>query len=244
MGIPEKSTKKILAEVIYSSLKDDILNADIAAGAVLEESELMNRFGVSRTPVREALRRLVADKLVVMEPHRSAYVHVLTLEEISSFFEAYQIIQRTVFILSADRITTEQVNKIVKTEQEIATAYRNQDIRAIKKLNDKFYGLVAEGSSNTFLHDSYINLREFGSRLSAMIHQSLTNDDWDSHFAMLKSGHAQIISALEKRDCEAISQIADQDVELYKKKVMHILERPLPADPQLISSTIAGRRYF
>lgn len=238
------STSRVLAESIYTSLKEDILNAEIPPESLLEESDLMRRFEVSRTPVREALRRLSGDKLVTIEPRRSAYVSTLTLDEISAFFEAYQITQRTIFILSASRIDSDQIETIRGVEEDIATAYHEQDIATIKKLNDRFYGLVAEGCSNKFLYDSYIKLREFGSRLSALIHKSLIDDDWESHFAMLKSDHAEIIAALKARDCAAISNIADQDVALYRKKVLQVLERPSPVDAEITPLTIASKRYF
>lgn len=238
------STSRVLAESIYTSLKEDILNAEIPPESLLEESDLMRRFEVSRTPVREALRRLSGDKLVTIEPRRSAYVSTLTLDEISAFFEAYQITQRAIFILSASRIDSDQIETIRGVEEDIATAYHEQDIATIKKLNDRFYGLVAEGCSNKFLYDSYIKLREFGSRLSALIHKSLIDDDWESHFAMLKSDHAEIIAALKARDCAAISNIADQDVALYRKKVLQVLERPSPVDAEITPLTIASKRYF
>ena len=238
------STSRVLAESIYTSLKEDILNAEIPPESLLEESDLMRRFEVSRTPVREALRRLSGDKLVTIEPRRSAYVSTLTLDEISAFFEAYQITQRTIFILSASRIDSDQIETIRGVEEDIATAYLDKDIATIKKLNDRFYGLVADGCSNKFLYDSYIKLREFGSRLSALIHKSLIDDDWESHFAMLKSDHAEIIAALKARDCAAISNIADQDVALYRKKVLQVLERPSPVDAEITPLTIASKRYF
>ena len=238
------STSRVLAESIYTSLKEDILNAEIPPESLLEESDLMRRFEVSRTPVREALRRLSGDKLVTIEPRRSAYVSTLTLDEISAFFEAYQITQRAIFILSASRIDSDQIETIRGVEEDIATAYLDKDIATIKKLNDRFYGLVADGCSNKFLYDSYIKLREFGSRLSALIHKSLIDDDWESHFAMLKSDHAEIIAALKARDCAAISNIADQDVALYRKKVLQVLERPSPVDAEITPLTIASKRYF
>jgi DNA-binding GntR family transcriptional regulator len=107
------NTSRVLAEFIYASLKEDILNAEIPPESLLEESDLMKRFGVSRTPVREALRRLSGDKLVTIEPRRSAYVSTLTLDEISAFFEAYQITQRTIFIRS-DAVQEPIISQVVK----------------------------------------------------------------------------------------------------------------------------------
>lgn len=223
------STRKILGEDIYRALKEDILSTDLPPGSVLDESFLMSRFGVSRTPVREAIRRLISSDLVGMEPHRSAYVKPLTFEDISEFFEAYQLTQRLVFILSADRISNEQVAALTKVDKRIANACRRQDISAIRKLNDEFYGIVATGCSNKFLQELYVKLREFSSRLSAMIHKSLIGNDWEAHAATLQRDHEEIIQALSEKNCDAIGGISDQDVALFKQKVYRSLERPIPA---------------
>lgn len=234
-------TKKILGEDIYRALKEDILSTELPPGTVLDESNLMSRFGVSRTPVREAIRRLISNDLVGMEPHRSAYVKPLTIEEIGQFFEAYQLTQRLVFILSADRITKQQVAILFRVDKKLANACRRQDISAIRRLNDEFYGIIAEGCSNKFLQELYVKLREFSSRLSAMIHKSLVGNEWNLHAATLQRDHAEIIQALSEKDCDAIGTISDQDVALFKKKVYRSLERPIPAQAQADSLGITSK---
>lgn len=226
-------SKKILGEDIYRALKEDILSAELPPGTVLDESKLMARFEVSRTPVREAIRRLISIDLVGMEPHRSAYVKPLAFEDISQFFEAYQLTQRLVFILSADRITEEQVAVLSRLEKKIATAGRKQDIKAISKLNDEFYGMVATGCANKFLQELYVKLREFGYRLSAMIHKSSIGNAWEVHVSTLQRDHEKIIQALSEKNCKAIGGISDQDVALFKHKVYQSLERPIPESAQV-----------
>ena len=233
-------SKKGLGEDIYLAIKDDILSMEMAPGSVLDEVKLMARFGVSRTPVREAIRRLISSDLVGMEPHHSAFVKPLTFEGISEFFEAYQLTQRLVFILSADRISEQQVAKISSVEKKIAAACERQDIKSIRKLNDEFYGLVASGCSNKFLQELYIKLREFSSRLSAMIHKSLIGDDWATHSETLQRDHEKIIEALSLKDCDAIGGISDQDVALFKQKVYQALERPIPEGARSNLSDITG----
>ncbi len=234
------ASKKVLGEDIYHAIKEDILSTDLAPGSVLDEVKLMARFGVSRTPVREAIRRLISNDLVGMEPHRSAYVKPLTFEAISEFFEAYLLTQRLVFILSADRITEDQVDAISMVEKKITAACARQDIKAIRKLNDQFYGIVATGCSNKFLQELYIKLREFSSRLSAMIHKSLIGDDWATHAETLQRDHEKIIEALSRKDCDAIGGISDQDVALFKQKVYRALERPIPDGARSNLSDIAA----
>lgn len=234
-------SNKILAEDIYRALKEDILNTDLAPGTVLDESNLMSRFGVSRTPVREAIRRLISIDLVGMEPHRSAYVKALTFEDIGEFFEAYQLTQRLVFILSADRITKKQVAALSRVEKQIASACSKQDIRAIRKLNDTFYEIVATGCSNKFLQELYARLREFSSRLSAMIHNSSLGNDWEAHVTTLQRDQEEIIQALTEKNCRAIGGISDQDVALFKQKVYHALERRIPASAQIDLLGVTGK---
>jgi DNA-binding GntR family transcriptional regulator len=234
--------KRGLGEDVYNVIKADILNADVLPGAILDEGKLMTRFGVSRTPVREAIRRLISNDLVGMEPHRSAYVKPLTIESISEFFEAYQLTQRLVFILSADRIASEQVDVIAALEKHVEAAFKMKDIRAIRKLNDEFYGMVASGSSNKFLQELYIKLREFSSRLSAIIHKSLIGDDWDAHAETLQLDHSRIILALSEKDCDAIGDISDAGVALFKQKVYQALERHVPESAQFDSVIRSGKK--
>lgn len=220
--------KRVLAEDIYKAIKEDILAVDISPGAILDEAQLMSRFGVSRTPIREAIRRLISDDLVAMEPHRSAYVIPLTIESIREFFEAYELTQRMVLMLSADRIDSEQIKVIATVDEKMAAAFEARDIRLIRKLNDEFYGRVAAASSNKFLLELYSKLREFSSRLSALIHKSLMGDEWDEHAATLRRDHEKIIHALSAKDCVLIGDISDQDVALFKKKIFQALERRIP----------------
>ena len=226
----KNKTKKILAEDIFNILKEEILSTDLPPGTILDEASLMSRFDVSRTPVREVIRRLISIDLVGMESHRSAYVKSLTLEEISQFFEAYQLIQRLVFVLSANRITKEQVDSISKVESQIEKAYQKRDIHAIRRLNDNFYGMVAVNCHNKYLHDLYVKLREFGSRLSAIMHKSLSGDDWESQAVTLRRDHEKIIDVLYKNDSQRIGDISDQDVALYMKRFNQSLDRSRPSN--------------
>jgi DNA-binding GntR family transcriptional regulator len=84
---PARVTNETLASQIRNSLADDITSGIIAPGSQIDEHEIAERFGASRTPVREALRELASSGLVTIEPRRGARVVELTLERIGEMFE-------------------------------------------------------------------------------------------------------------------------------------------------------------
>jgi DNA-binding GntR family transcriptional regulator len=97
---------------LYERLRRAILSLSIPPGENLEEKELVQRFGISRTPVREALIRLAADGLVVLLPNRGARVAAIDLGDFPRYVEAYDLIQRAATRLAAQRRDHDDLVKI------------------------------------------------------------------------------------------------------------------------------------
>ena len=209
----------MLAEEIYSTLKDDILNADLHPGAVLDELKLMERFDVSRTPVREVIRKLAADGLVGMEPHRSAYVKTFTVQDVADFFEAFRLTQRLVMVLSAARISAEQLDKLMKIEERLESACDTKKVKLARELNIQFHIEVAAGCSNRYLQLSYGRLLEHSTRLSSLTFRLIVDKDWKLHSPLILQNHKDIIGALVRRDSEAIARMSDEHIEIFKRRV-------------------------
>ncbi len=224
---------KVLAEDIYDSLKEDILNSVLEPEAVLDEVNLMARFNVSRTPVREAIRRLIANGMVNMEPHRSAYVKPLAVAEIADFFEAYTLVQRIVFILSADRITKAQLDRAAKIQERLEAACKVQNIKAVRDLNLQFHSAVADGCANRYLRESYAKLLEDSVRLSSLLLRFTVDTDWRAHAAGILRDHTKIFAALARRDARTVAQHSDQHVQFFKEQVYRALEKTTPKDALL-----------
>jgi DNA-binding GntR family transcriptional regulator len=219
---------RVLAEEIYSTLKDDILNAEVQPGAILDETQLMERFEVSRTPVREVIRKLAADGLVGMEPHRSAYVKTFTVQDIADFFEAFRLTQRLVMVLSAARISTGQLDKLLKIEERLETACDTKKVKLARELNIQFHVEVAAGCSNRYLQHSYGRLLEHSTRLSSLTFRLIVDKDWKLHASLILKNHNDIIGALVRRDCEAIARMSDEHIEIFKRRVYAALDKDLP----------------
>lgn len=227
----KRTPVKVLAEDIYSAVKEDILNAVIEAGSVLDEVQIMERFEVSRTPAREAIRRLAASGLVTMEPHRSAYVRPLSMTDIGDFFEAYLLTQRTVLVLSAHRIGRPQLDKATKIHERLSTACRSVNIRAVRELNLQFHSAVAEGCGNAYLIASYAKLLEDSVRLSSMLLRFTADTDWRAHAEGIQTDHQRILSALGRRDAELVARYSDDHILFFKRQVYRSLEKNTPTVP-------------
>jgi DNA-binding GntR family transcriptional regulator len=222
------SATKILAEEIYGTLKDDILNAELQPGAILDEMQLMARFDVSRTPVREVIRKLVADGLVGMEPHRSAYVNTFTVHDIAEFFEAFRLTQRLVMILSAARISKGQLDKLSKIQKRLESACDTRKVKLARDLNINFHLEVAAGCSNKYLQSSYVRLLEQSTRLSSLTFRLIVDKDWKLHASLILQNHNDIIRALVKRDCEGIGRMSDDHIDIFKRRVYAALDKDVP----------------
>jgi DNA-binding GntR family transcriptional regulator len=223
----------VLAENIYDTLKEDILNSVLEPEAVLDEVNLMARFDVSRTPVREAIRRLIATGLVNMEPHRSAYVRPLSVVDIADFFEAYTLVQRIVFILSASRIARLQLERASKIQDRLEAACKVANIKAVRDLNLQFHSAIAEGCGNKYLQESYAKVLEDSVRLSSLLLRFTVDTDWRAHAAGIQRDHTRIISALAKNDTAAVAQYSDQHVAFFKEQVYRAIEKQTPKEALL-----------
>jgi DNA-binding GntR family transcriptional regulator len=236
-----KSGNRVLAEDIYTTLKEEILNSVLEPEAVLDEANLMSRFEVSRTPVREAIRRLIADGMVSMEPHRSAYVTPLSASDIADFFEAYMLVQRIVFILSAHRITKPQLERAAKLEERLEAACRSSNIKAVRDLNMQFHSAIAAGCANQYMQDSYGKLLEDSARLSSLLLRFTVDTDWRAHAAGIHRDHSKILTALGKRDEEAVARYSDEHVRFFKEEVYRAIEKTTPAAASLSPASIPRR---
>lgn len=219
---------RVLAENIYEALKGDILNAELQPGAVLDETQLMKRFEVSRTPVREVIRKLVADGLVGMEPHRSAYVETFTVRDIADFFEAFRLTQRLVMVLSAVRISREQLGRISKLELRLESACGTRKVKQAREINILFHRQVAAGCCNRYLETAYNRLLDQSTRLSSLTFRQIVDRDWNLHADLILRNHDDIIGALVKRDCEAIARLSDEHIDIFKRRVYEALDKEMP----------------
>ncbi|MGI6128720.1 MAG: GntR family transcriptional regulator [bacterium] len=141
----------VLRSSIFLQLRDDILKGRFEQGENLVELKLATQYGVSRTPIREALRQLELEGLVKYQPNRGVVVEGITTEDVNDIFIIRERLESLVATWAAKRITPEEVKKIkeVLDLQEFYTA--KDDVEQVTRLDTEFHRLLLEASKSKSL---------------------------------------------------------------------------------------------
>ena len=147
------------ADAIRRQVADEIVTGQLAPGDRLEELDLAARFGVSRTPVREALRQLAATGLVQMRPRKGVVVTQIDAEGLAQLFEAVGCLEGTIAGLAARRMTATARKRLEQLQRQCVEAMRAGDRTAYVAHNNDFHEWIAVSAGNVPLAEMVMALR-------------------------------------------------------------------------------------
>jgi DNA-binding GntR family transcriptional regulator len=137
-----------LPDKVYSSLEEAILEGKIKPGDRLIEDELSKGYGVSRGPIREALRLLEKDGLVKRVPRKGAVVEWISKDDISEMFEVRSVLEGLAARIFCSRATEEELSRLEKIYKEMEVEVEKKNTLKYRKLNREFHNLFIRGSRN------------------------------------------------------------------------------------------------
>lgn len=140
--------KKKLSDIAYFKLKEMILNNKFKSGEHLEEIALCEMLGISRTPLREGINRLVNDQLLVSVPQKGIFVPEMSMQNISELFQARKMIEPMVIMLSAKYLDK---NTLMDFRQKTLELLDIQDIDSLHRLDYRFHSYISENCHNQYL---------------------------------------------------------------------------------------------
>ncbi len=132
-------------------IADEIVQGRLPPGTPLEEVEIATRFGVSRTPVREAIRELAASGLVEARPHRSALVALPSLERLRGMFDVMAELEAICAGLAAQNMTSAERQNLEKLHEHLGELVRQGDPQRYHEQNEYFHSAIYHGSHNDYL---------------------------------------------------------------------------------------------
>jgi DNA-binding GntR family transcriptional regulator len=206
----------VLRQHVYEQIKHDIITCKLEPGEPVSENQFVDRFGVSKTPIREALTSLVQDGLLEYTPNRGFRVTPISVADIQEIFEARTFFEVEIFKLAVKKISDAEIDELAKHNWVEGDAKSPEHAEAFLASNRKFHSTLAAASRNSRLLWYYETLMNEAQRLFYM--------DISMHNKEFQWGHGHdgIINALRNRD-EAAGVIAIRDtLERARKRVLDI----------------------
>lgn len=149
-----------LRDVVFNTLRQAILTGEMKPGERLMEIHLANKLGVSRTPIREAIRKLELEGLVVMIPRRGAEVAQITWKNLKDVLEVRKALDVLAIELACDRMRQEELNELYRACNEFKEATRTQELRKIAEADVRLHDMIVQSTRNDRLIQLVNNLAE------------------------------------------------------------------------------------
>ena len=149
-----------LRDVVFKTLRQAILKGELEPGERLMEIQLAERLGVSRTPIREAIRKLELEGLVLMIPRKGAEVAKISESNLRDVLEVRRSLEELAIDLACQRITEEELDELNKAEVDFKAAIENGDAMQIAQTDESFHEIIYNSTKNQKLVQILNNLRE------------------------------------------------------------------------------------
>ncbi len=207
-----------LRDVAFQKLRQAILRGELLPGQRLMEIQLAEQLGVSRTPVREAIRMLEQDGLAVMIPRRGAIVSRISGKNLRDVLEVRRALEELAVVLSCARMTEENYREMKEANQRFAALLDSDDVTAMAEADEAFHDMIYQASDNTRLLQLELQMREQMYRFRV---EHLKEKTKREH---LVEDHNRIIKALEERDVDKAREAIREHINEQEVIVMRMIE--------------------
>jgi len=206
---------KPLREVVFEALREAIIQGRLEPGERLMEIQLAEEMGVSRTPVREAIRKLELEGFVVMIPRKGAYVAGISLHDITDVFEVRAALESLAAGLAAERITEKELEDLERRLVEIAEVSNDSsDLNVVVERDTNFHDAIYKASRNKTLIQIVSRLQDQIQRFRSV---SLAQP---GRTKMAVHEHRQIVDAIANRDVELAQTLAREHIESAEQSML------------------------
>ena len=204
MTMDEAIVRRSLHDELVERLQRLIIEGDLTPGEKVPEKELCERYNVSRTPMREALKVLASEGLVTLTPNRGASVTAVTVEDLEEVFPVMGALEALSGELACEKITDAEIAAIAKTHREMIGHYNAQRLPEYFAANEAIHIAILKAARNDTLSAQH---RMLSARVRrARYLANMTRERWDKAVAE----HEDILAALEARDGRQLGIILKQ----------------------------------
>ncbi len=189
-----------LAEAAYEKLRNMILTGELLPESALTENSIVDRIEIGKTPVREAMRRLVLEGLLEVTPRLGYTVTPVTRDDIENLFQLRAILETAAADLAVDRLDDAAIDRLTELSDVGYDPDDRQSLIAYVATNAEFHDIIAKGSGNRRLAELITQLMEESRRF---VHMAILSEE---HGEVVRRQHVQIADAFRRRDRDAVTE--------------------------------------
>lgn len=204
-----------LRDVVFNTLREAILTGELEPGERLMEIKLAEKLGVSRTPIREAIRMLQIEGLVNITPRKGTVVAEISKDDLKNVLEVRKVLEKLAVELACMKITEEEILGLKENLKEFSTAIKKKNPSEIAKIDVAFHDIIYKSTRNTRLIQIMFNIREqmYRYRLEYI-------KDQDTRETVVRD-HEKLIEAIVNKDVEnakniIVGHIHHQEITIMK----------------------------
>jgi len=210
---------------VYLQLKNDIITHQLRAGQPITEEEIVNKYSISRTPVREILRKLENDGLVKNIPYKGTYISTLRREDIEEILDIRYALEGYAAKCAAERLREHDAKTLTELEKQLVTAARTKNSVLSFECDTKLHELILNISGNNRIHSIISNLL-------GQIHRiRFISGHIEGRIDSVVNEHLEIIKAIKKRD----PALAEEKMHIHIVNTKRLLLKPSTMEEQLLS---------
>ncbi|RDU23469.1 GntR family transcriptional regulator [Anaerosacchariphilus polymeriproducens] len=206
-----------LRDVVFNTLREAILKGELKPGERLMEIQLAERLGVSRTPIREAIRKLELEGLVLTIPRRGAEVAKMTEKNMREVLVVRKALEVLAVEIACEVITQPQIVELKEVAKAFEQSMNSKDLKKIAEADVRFHDLIYQSTGNKRLVQILNNLREqiYRYRIEYL-------KDASTYPSLLQE-HQALIEGLKNRDKEFVKDIMNRHIENQERTVINII---------------------
>ena len=208
-----------MRDVVFNTLREAILRGDLKPGERLMELQLAAKLGVSRTPIREAIRMLQQEGLAVTIPRRGAEVAGMTEKDMEDVLQIREALEILAVQLASEKVTDEQVDELAEKVKAFEEVLKTKDIKQIAQADIDFHDVIYTAADNPKLLGMLNNLREQIYRYRVEYLKD------EKNYPRLIEEHQQILDGLRRRDKAYVAEMTRTHVDNQANAVKNIIRR-------------------
>lgn len=215
----EKTEPKDKKQVFFDTLCQQIVSMELMPGAILDEVQLSQQFGLSRSPVREIMRHMAAEGYIELVPNRPARVAPMDYQALRSFFQAAPLIYVATTQLAAQNARPSDIENLRKIQAKFRQAIDQNDTASRVLHNNAFHYEIGCIANNVYLMPSLKRLLIDHSRLGKKFYSAAPNSDMQEEMHKAADQHDEMIQAIAEHDVEKVGQLVREHWDLSKRRL-------------------------